>query len=409
MKILTFCAYYTPEIAASMYLTTNMFEDWAALGADIEVFVPTPTRGVDAAVVEKYKKIKKEVFCDGRLVVHRFPLMQEGKGTVGRALRYGLLNLMFFYYGLRTKADVMFIDSTPPTQGVVAALLKKIKKIPMVYNLQDIFPDSLIHTGICKKDSVFVKIGSWMEQVTYRNSDKIIVISEDFKKNIMEKGVPQEKISVVYNWVDENAVQYCPRNENTLFDEYKLDRGKYYIAYSGNIGLTQNMDMLLEVAQRIRQRKDICFVLIGDGAYRETVESIISERQLDNVKLLPFQPYDRISEVFSLGDIGLIISKGGVGNNSVPSKTWSYMSARRPIMASFDLESELCSIIRKTDCGICVAADDADAFEAAILAAADNSIEEKGNLGRQFVLEHLTRSIGTKAYFDVLCEAEKIN
>ena len=141
-----------------------------------------------------------------------------------------------------------------------------------------------------------------IENFTYRNADKIIVISEDFKKNIIAKGVPEDKIVVIYNWVDEEAVKHVPREKNKLFDTYGLDRNKFYITYSGNIGLTQNMDMLLDVAKELEKESNIEFVLIGEGAYKDKVKEILQEKQIKNVTLLPFQPYEDISYVFSLGE-----------------------------------------------------------------------------------------------------------
>ncbi len=404
MKILTFCSYFEPEIAASMYLTTNLFEDAASSGAEVELFAPTPTRGVDKETIHRYKKIKHEERCDGKLHIHRFAMMQEGKKTLGRAFRYILVNLAFVWKGLRTKADVMFIDSTPPTQGFMAAFLKKLKRIPIVYNLQDIFPDSLVHTGISTEKSLAFKIGRWMEKVTYRNADKIIVISEDFKQNIMAKGVPEEKIEVVYNWVDEQAVYQVPREENPLFRKYGLDPEKFYVAYSGNIGLTQNMELLVEVAERLQKYSDIGFVLVGDGAYLETLKQHIAEKQLTNITLLPFQPYSEIANVFSLGDAGLIISKAGVAANSVPSKTWSYMAAKTPILASFDEDSELVRITTENRCGVCVPPDDAEALCETILKMKSISerLPELGENGRQYIDENLSRHVGTGKYIAVM-------
>ncbi len=150
--------------------------------------------------------------------------------------------------------------------------MKICSKKSFVYCLQDIFPDSLAGTGLAKKGGLLWKIGRVIENFTYRNADKIIVISEDFKKNIMAKGVPEDKIVVIYNWVDEDAVKEVPRSENTLFDKYNLDRSKFYLTYSGNIGLTQNMDMLLKVMEELKtEAPDIRLVLIGEGAYKEQV------------------------------------------------------------------------------------------------------------------------------------------
>ena len=410
MKILLLPAYFYPEQAASSYLGENIRQAMCEADCELELYAPMPTRGISKEVREEYKKRKLEHWHDGRLEIHRFSMYAEGKNPILRALRYVFCWCAQFWKGLCAKdIDLIYLASTPPIQGVLGGLLKKIKKVPFVYNLQDIFPDSLAGTGLAKKGGLLWKIGRVIENFTYRNADKIIVISEDFKRNIMAKGVPEEKIVVVYNWVDEEAVKHVPREENKLFDAYGLDRKKFYITYSGNIGLTQNMDMLLEVAKELEtEEPDIQFVLIGEGAYKKRVQEIIAEKSIGNVALLPFQPYEDISHVFSLGDAGLVISKPGVGENSVPSKTWSILSASRPVLANFD-ENELKSIVAENECGIFTKAGDKEAFKQAILDLYHDRehCEQLGRNGREFILKNLTRAVGTQKYVDVIKSFEK--
>lgn len=404
MKILQLAGYFFPEKAASIYLEKNRLQAFSEAGFHTCVYTAMPTRGLSDEEREIYKTRKKEQMYDNMVEVHRFVMYREGKNAILRALRYFLISIIQFWKGIRVKdIDLIYVASTPPTQGALAALVKKFKKKPFVYNLQDIFPDSLVGTGLAKKGGVLWKIGRAIENFTYRNADKIIVISEDFKRNIMAKGVPEEKIEVIYNWVDERAVVDIPRNENILFDRYRLDRNKFYVTYNGNIGLTQNMDMLMEVAKALEANEDIRFILVGNGAYKDRLEEIIKERNIDNVTLLPFQPYEDISYVFSLGDVSLVISKPGVGANSVPSKTWSIMSASRPILANFD-ENELKTIIEDNNCGIFTKAGDKVAFMDAILKLYHNRelCKEMGKNGRQFVMENLTKEIGTQKYVDVI-------
>ena len=208
--------------------------------------------------------------------------------------------------------------------------------------------------------------------------------------------------------MDQNSVKDIPRSENKLFAMYGLDPSKFYVTYNGNIGLTQNMDMLLEVAKSLEANENIHFVLVGNGAYLEQVKQIVADRNISNVHLLPFQPYEDISHVFSLGDVSLVISKPGVGANSVPSKTWSIMSASRPVLANFD-ENELKTIIEENNCGIFTKAGDKVAFTDAILKLYNdrNLCKEYGRNGRQFVMENLTRETGTKKYVDVIKSFEK--
>ena len=409
MKVLLLPAYFYPEQAASSYLGDNIRQAMCEAGCTLELYAPMPTRGISKEVRYYYKTRKMEHWHDSRLEIHRFSMYGEGKNPILRALRYVFCWCAQFWKGLHAKdIDLIYLASTPPIQGVLGGLLKKIKKVPFVYNLQDIFPDSLAGTGLAKKDGLLWKIGRVIENFTYRNADKIIVISEDFKRNIMAKGVPEDKIVVVYNWVDEEAVKHVPREENKLFDAYGLDRSKFYITYSGNIGLTQNMDMLLEVAKELEEDPNIQFVLIGEGAYKKRVEEIIAEKNIGNVTLLPFQPYEDISHVFSLGDVGLVISKPGVGENSVPSKTWSILSASHPVLANFD-ENELKSIVAENQCGIFTKAGDKEAFIQAILHLYENRelCVEMGRNGREFIMKNLTRAVGTQKYVDVIKSFEK--
>lgn len=422
MRILYLPAYFMPESVASSYLGESRNQAFSDAGFETIAYAPTPCRGISKEERQKYcsKQYRREMLYDGRMTLHRFSLYAEGKNPVLRTLRYALCWIKQFNRGLFAKnIDMIYLASTPPIQGMLGAFLHKLKSVPFVYNLQDIFPDSLVGTGLAKKGGLLWKIGRVIENFTYRNADKIIVISEDFKKNIMAKGVPEDKIVVIYNWVDEEAVTDIPRKENKLFDKYGLDRNKFYITYSGNIGLTQNMDMLLEVMKELQtEAPDIHLILIGDGAYKDAVVKMIAGQagedgavrgtMLPNVTMLPFQPYEDISHVFSLGDAGLVISKPGVGANSVPSKTWSIMSASRPVLASFD-ENELKDIIADHHCGIFTKAGDKEAFKASILELYHHPGlgPELGRNGRQFVLDNLTKEVGTKKYVDVIKAFEK--
>lgn len=404
MKVLFLTAYCKPEKAASDYLFDNLCDTFSRQDIYLIVYTPNPCRGVSLEVKKEYYN-KDEVLWNNHVFINRFPLYAEGQNPLLRALRYGICWFIHLHKGFGVKdIDCIFLDSTPPIQGLLGCILKFFKKKPFVYNLQDIFPDSLVGTGLAKKGSLLWKIGRVIENFTYRHADKIIVISEDFKNNIIAKGVPEDKIVVVYNWVDQNAVVDIPRDKNKLFDKYNLDRSKFYLEYSGNIGLTQNMDMLLDVMSEIQEsHPDINLILVGEGAYKAQVEKIIAEKQLKNVMMIPFQPYEDISHVFSLGDAGLVISKPGVGTNSVPSKTWSIMSASRPVLANFD-ENELKLILSDNECGIFTKAGDKDAFKQSVITLYENRelCKKYGKNGRKFVMANLTREIGTQKYVDVI-------
>ena len=234
---------------------------------------------------------------------------------------------------------------------------------------------------------------------------------ENFKKHcrefdIMEKGVPEEKIVIIPNWVDSEKVYPIDRKDNILFYRYGLEPDKFYICYSGNIGHSQNMRMLLNTAKELKtDLPEVRFVLIGDGAAREEVEAFIKDEVIDNVIMLPFQPYEDIAHVFSLGDAGLIISKPGIGNSSVPSKTWSIMAAARPVLCSFDDDSELSRLIKEVGCGVTAQAEDGtENLKKAIytLYNSKKTNAEIGALGRKYLTEYLDKDKCVGMYIETI-------
>lgn len=402
MKILRLRAYYDPEKTAGSHLDHDLCR--AFMDNDIQYvsYTPYPTRGITREEWKLYKKRRKEILYNGYVIINRFSMFREGKKPIQRAIRYAACTVKEYFLGIKeTDIDLVYSSSTPPTQGMLSALVAKRlsqkigKRVPFVYNLQDIFPDSLVNAKMTKQGSLIWKIGRKIEDYTYRAADKIIVISEDFKRNIMEKGVPEDKIVVIPNWVDTQKVFPVERKNNVIFDRYNLDRNHFYVCYSGNIGHSQNMRMLLNVAKELRiSFPDIVFMIIGEGATKTEMEEVIRDERIDNVIILPFQPYEDISHVFSLGDVGLIISKPGIGGSSIPSKAWGIMAAERPVLCSFDDSSALSRLIKNVGCGIAVPAEDGtDNMKKAIIALYNEreKNDELGALGRKYVTEYIAK------------------
>lgn len=404
MKVLELPAYFYPECMSSAHLDENLRQAIVEAGMEMAIYCPTPTRGITPEVRKEYKERKLDKMFDGHVTVHRFSLYEEGKNPVLRALRYTLSCVMQFNRAVFAKdarsCDVMYITSTPPIKGAMAGLAKKLNHKPIVYNLQDIFPDSLAGSGLAKKGGILWKIGRVIENFTYRNANKIIVISEDFKKNIMAKGVPEEKIEVVYNWVDEKAVQPIAKEDNPLFEEFGLSRDKFTVVYAGNLGNAQNISIILSAAYML---PDVQFAVFGTGGLENEVRERIAKDNLTNVKLNPLQPYERVSQVYSLGDACIVSCKEGLGGSAMPSKTWTIMSCGRPVIANFD-EGELKEILEKNNCGVFTHAGNVQEFVSGIksLAANPNHCIEMGKNARQFILDNLTKEVGTKKYVEVI-------
>ncbi|MBO4694002.1 MAG: glycosyltransferase family 4 protein [Clostridia bacterium] len=372
MKFLFLDAYFEPEQTSFTHLETDLIDYLTDVGNKIEIICPTPTRGVTQETRRKYKRKKREILSDSVSII-RFAAPAEGKNPLIRAFRYFWCNLKTLRIGKKYKyADVVFSNSTPPTQGFIAAKVAKKLKIPFVYNLQDIFPDSLVNAGMTNKGSFLYKIGRKIEDYTYKNADKIIVISESFKKNIMEKGVPEGKIEVIPNWIDTKKIKPINREDNPLFEELGIDRKKFIVLYAGNFGASQGTDVIINAAKYLQGEPDIHFVLFGGGSEFERTVKQISEDNLTNITINPLLPPERISEVYSMGDVAIITCRAGVGNAGMPSKTWSIMACNTPIIASFDTNSELNKILSYYQAGVCVPPENAKALVSEIKLQKDN-------------------------------------
>lgn len=406
MKILRIPAYCYPELVASSHLENDRYEAYAKVGFEVVIHTPTPTRGIDDAAYAKYKKIRHEKLYNGKVQIHRFRMFREKRNVLMRALRYALVNAVQYFKSVRTKnIDVIYGGSTPPTQGLLCGLVKKrlCKKykryVPFVYNLQDVFPDSLVTTGLTKEGSFLWKIGRKIENATYSHADIIIVISQSMKRNIMAKGVPEEKIRVISNWVDTDAVRPVAKDENRLFAEFGIDRERFTVVYAGNFGAAQGAGVVLEVA---KQLADVQFVIFGGGAEFDAAKQ--EAAHLPNVIINGLLPQERVPEVYSLGDVCLITCKKGVGNSGMPSKTWSIMACNTPIIAAFDTDSELAEIIQEANAGVCVEPEDANMLVRAICSVRDNIGAYNG--GREYVCQNASKTVCVQKYIDALQESK---
>lgn len=406
MKIIIFNAYYYPEKVSSLYLEEDIASGLSRAGHDVTMYVPYPSRGLSREEQRKYKLMYKknniEIDENNVKIVH-YKLFKEGNNPFVRAIRYIIQNIKQTRILLKNRfCDVVFCGSTPPTQGFfIAKAVRKIKKknnVSFIYNLQDIFPDSLVNAGFAQKNGFLWKIGRKIEDYTYAQTDKIIAISNDFKNNLMEKGVPEEKIEIVYNWVDINSISYIPKKDNILYDELGLNRDKFNIVYAGNFGYAQNVKVIIDTAEILKNNQSIEFVLFGFGQQFFEIKEYVEKNKLYNVRIYDLLPQERVSEVYSLGDVCLISCKRGFGKCAFPSKTWSILACDRNIVASFDLGSDLDKIIADNGYGIVVEPENAIELSKALV----NVQKLDTNKKRSFVLTNASKEKCVRKYVEIM-------
>ena len=403
MKIVEMPPYYWPEQISSTHLTADLTEEFINRGYLIENYVPVPCRGISEETRKKYSKILYEEKYDGKLKIFRFRMWKEGRNPVMRAFRYFISNVIQAKKGLKAKnVDIIIGGSTPPVQGLLCGLVakklskKNNKKVPFLYLLQDVFPDSLVTTGLAKKDGFLWKIGRIVENKVYNNADKIIVISESIKQNIMNKGVSADKIAVISNWINCDEVKPISKENNSLYIEYSINPELFTVCYAGNLGAAQGTNIIFEVAELLADVPNIHFVIFGRGRDYNTLKEKISENNSQNITLFPTLGQDRISEVYSLGDLNLITCKKGVGKTALPSKLWTIMACNSRIVASYDLDSDLSKIIMDNDYGVCVEPENSKALAKAIYN--EYNMGKVVTNSRNYVLKYASKEVCVEKY-----------
>lgn len=296
--------------------------------------------------------------------------------------------------------DIVFVQSCPSAPFQVT-FAKWFTKKPILYNIQDMFPGSSIASGVMKAkwmQWVFYKL----QKIAYKNADYISVISDDMKQRVIEQGVEKEKIITIVNWYDDTSVKEVSWNENRFVKKYNLSKHKFYIQYAGTMGYVFDYKMVINVAERLRENKNIEFHMIGQGSQKELFVKEAKEKQLDNIKFFPLEPQHMVSDVYSACSICLIPLKRGVIGNSVPSKAGLLMACNRTIVNSVDEDSNYYKIFNDYKIGISASNNNPKEVAEAICSLYED--EEKqfkyAMEGHKFGKEYYSRSVNTKKYIE---------
>lgn len=403
MKILKLMAYYPPENVPSANMEKELENAMVAEKIDLTVLTPYPTRGCDKNTRRAH--CGTEMLYDGHVVIKRFPLMRESKNSLLRAVRYLLGNFIQYFYAIKeTNVDIVLAGTTPPTQIVLARIVAKKLKVPYVLRIQDIFPDSMVAAGMTKKGSLLWKFGNALTKKAYLNAAQTMVIGEEMCDTLCEKDVPREKISIVPNWINAEEIQHVSRENNKLMRDLGLPEDKFYVVYAGNLGKVQNVSTLVKAAAKLKEHDDIYFLIFGEGVEKNDIVELSQKMELKTLFFYPLQKKERISEVYSIGDISVIMCQRGTGKTAVPSKTWSILSTATPVLAAFDSDSGLCKTITNVNCGICVRPEDENELADAIYKAylEKDELGELGKNGRAYVEKTIDSSVCIDAYIKVL-------
>ena len=400
MKLVVVCPHFAPDIAPTGTVMTTIVNELAARGHTMHVVTALPW----------YREHAIEAGWGGRLWrtestpwgsitrVHPFPGASKSN-LLRRAVGFLFFSIVVAWRGLvaggfLSKVDGVIAMSPPLTLGLTGRIIASCRRGRLVFNIQDVFPDAAITTGAITNRGV-IAVASWLERVSYRASDAVVVLSDDLADNVRAKVARsrQDSVVVIPNFVDTTVIRPMPRTTG-----YRAELGigdEIVVMYAGNVGFSQSLETVVEVA---RKMPSVTFVINGDGSARESL--VLSASGLGNVIFSGYQPLERLSEVLATGDIHVVPLRAGLARVSVPSKTYSILAAARPVVAAIDLGTEVPRLLDRARAGVAVSPDDADALHVAIedLVGSAPTRDELGRNGRAWVEANASPSAVARAY-----------
>jgi colanic acid biosynthesis glycosyl transferase WcaI len=293
--------------------------------------------------------------------------------------------------------DVILAPSPPLTIGIAAWLLARARGAPFIYNVQEIYPDIAVSMGVLRSQRA-IRALECLERFVYARSSAVVVISELFRRRLLQKGIPAQKLTVIPNFVDIHFMMPGARENEFSIAHGLTDR--FVVLYAGNLGLAQGVETILAAAQRLTHLTDMRFLIVGDGARRAWLESQLAQMRLSNVTLLPYQPHSVVPQIYASSDVCLVPLKRGTAHETFPSKVYTVMAAGRPLIASADPESDVTYLVKEADCGWSVPPDDETALAMAIERAYHSraELQRMSVNGRSYVVSHHSRLAIAKQY-----------
>jgi len=365
MRILIYSYNYHPEPIGIAPLMTELAEGLVNRGHKVRVVTAMPNYPQRHIYPGYRGKLYLTEQKQGVAIQRSYVWIRPKPGLLDRLLFEASFVLTSFVQALNSwRPDVILITVPPLAVSVPAALLGKIRRCPVVLNLQDILPEAAVHTGLLKNKAL-IQVFARLEKFAYRTANKISVITDGFIDNLLSKDVPASKLELIPNWVDINFIRPLPK-DNAFRASHQL-AGKFVVLYSGNIGLTQGLETVIETATCLSHIPDITFVIVGEEKALKGLENYCKTCGADNVVLLPFQPREQLPEMLAAADVGLVMQKHNVISFNMPSKIQLLLASGRPIIASVPASGTAARAVQKSGGGIVVPPEDPQALAEVIL------------------------------------------
>ncbi len=407
MRVLILHMRFHPDLTGTGPLVTDLATDLVELGNEVAVVTSMPHYGSQEVPPEYRGRLLHRSNFKGVDLWRTFVYVPPNPSGFHRSINFLSYTFMSVVGGLMSKKpDVILCINPPITVGFSGWLLSLARRAPMVFNVQDIWPDCLVIIDKLRS-ALLIRIFKHLEKFIYRVSARVTVLSEGMKENLAKKGVPAEKIVVIPNWANVEYIRPVAR-ENSFRNAHGLN-DYFVVMFAGNLGFIAMLDNVLEAARLLEDETRIQFLIVGEGNAKPGLVNRADELGLKNVRFLPTQPKEVLPEMLGAADLSLVTLNRQLGQLNVPSKTYSIMASARPVLASVPQDSEIARLVKVADCGVGVPPEDPQSMAQAIrdLASRPDSLRLYGDNGRSYVEKHLTRRSLTAQYHELMQQTVK--
>jgi colanic acid biosynthesis glycosyl transferase WcaI len=401
VRVLILSQYYDPEPVPKAGEFARELRD---RGHDVEVITGFPNYPSGDLYDGYQLGLMQRTTIDGIPVRRTYEYPYHGTSALKR-----LINYWSFVFSaplgslLMRRADVMYVWHPPLTIGVAAWLISRLRGIPFVYDVQDIWPETAVLSGMLK-DGFVVRMMSRLEKFVYRRAKHILCVTEGARQNLIGKGVPPEKVSVMPHWIDESLFAAGVPGDREPSDAFVA-------LFAGNIGMVQGLDTVVRAASLLTSSDRIRIVMVGDGADKARLVGLAKELGVgeDRLQFVDRQPMAEMPRFMAAADALLVhLRRSELSRYVIPTKTLAYLAAGKPVLMA--MEGAAADLVRDAGAGVIVPPDEPQQLVDALRQLAAMPVEEReryGAAGREYLQQNLTKQKVIPQYEEVLRRAAR--
>lgn len=399
--VLILCQYFYPEYVSSATLPTDLAEDLIKKGLSVDVICGVPKEYYDG------EKVRKEETYKGIGIYRVNYTERNNKTKIGR-----IINFFSFFFSILLKIPKMFgyktiiVYSNPPILPLIPYIISLLTKTKYVFVAYDIYPDNALLLGAISKGSIIEKIMKLINNRVYGTASKIVVLGNEMKNYLVENKIAlkPDNLVVIPNWYNDVKLTNIEM-KNQEFIKITEDN-PFVVLYSGNMGPMQDMTTILNAALKLKENKNVLFIFCGHGSKSEAIKEFIHVNELSNCKLYGFLKGSDYKEVLSISNLALVSLEKGVEGIGVPSKTYGYFAAGKPVIAIMSDETDIASNLKNYNAGTNIQQGDVNSLVKFILEyqndEQNNNIRAKNS--EKIFNELYRREFCTEKYYEIISE-----